>query len=112
MTETRRLINATCPECRGPLTGLIEDGQLHEYVCLVGHRYSAATLLAAHYETQERTLWAGVVALEEATNLVAEVAPLFPSESAARLLEQAEKKRRQAEQVHGILQDLEPFRPV
>ncbi len=72
--ETKELINATCPECRGPLTEVTHDGQLHEYECLVGHKYTAKALLDAHSETQERALWAAVVALEESTNVVDAVA--------------------------------------
>ena len=65
-------INATCPECRGPLSVIPGTS---EFRCLVGHMYSARTLLQAHYETQERTLWSAVVVLEEATQLINAVAP-------------------------------------
>jgi hypothetical protein len=36
MRETR-LINVSCPDCRGPLSEVIEDG-VREYRCLVEHR--------------------------------------------------------------------------
>jgi two-component system chemotaxis response regulator CheB len=110
MTESKTLVNATCPECRGPLTDLRENG-FHEYQCLVGHRYSVQALLQAHSETQERMLWAAVVALEEAAVLARDVASQFPAEVAERLIAQGEKKQRQGEQIRGILQDLDPFRP-
>lgn len=66
--EDREIIEGTCPECRGPLTKVAHD-HIYEYECLVGHKYSARTLLRAQPETQERTLWAAVVALEEASRL-------------------------------------------
>jgi hypothetical protein len=34
--KERRSINATCPECRGPLVE-VKDGDLAEHECLVGH---------------------------------------------------------------------------
>jgi LSD1 subclass zinc finger protein len=101
-------INATCPECRGPLSQ--EPGSM-EIRCLVGHTYSPLTLLQAHYETQERVLWSAVVALEEATPLVDAVAPFCSPEAAARLKQQAATKLRQAKDLRAILERLEPFRP-
>src|SRR3954451_9096348 len=88
-----RLINATCPDCRGPLSEVIEDG-VREYRCLVEHRVSDTALLAAHSDTQERALWSAVVALEEAAVIAGDIARHAPN--AERLLRQAEQKREQA----------------
>ncbi len=107
--ESRELINATCPECRGPLTEVEHDGQLREYECLVGHRYSARALLHAHSDTQEKSLWAAVVALEEASNMVDAVAPEFTPDVVERLREQAARKHDQAKEIRDLLQRLEPF---
>jgi len=85
-------------------------GGLREYSCLVGHRYSASGLLRAHSEAQEKSLWAAVVALEEAGNLVREVAGDFPDEVAERLRQQADKKKEQAAEIRRLLQELEPFK--
>ena len=68
----KQLIQATCPKCRGPLSKT-PINHVHEYEYLVGHKYSGEVLLMAHSETQERALWAAVVALEEATQLVTAV---------------------------------------
>lgn len=106
--ETKKAIEATCPECRGPLSEVREDG-LRQYRCLVGHVYSAAGLLAAHSETQEKQLWAAVVVLEEATSLVEATLSQFPPEVAASLRRQAEEKRRQAQAIRKILEELQPF---
>ena len=108
---TRKLINATCPECRGPLTEIQTD-DLVEYECLVGHRYAPEALLHAHSETQERTLWAAVVALEEARNLVRDVAPRLPPKVRSSLELEAEEKLAQAGKVRDIIHDLTPFRTV
>jgi len=106
---THHLIEATCPECRGPLTEVRDDG-IVEYTCLVGHRYSPTALLHAHAETQERVLWSAVVALEEAQNLVAAVAPQLPPPVRSSLKSEAEEKRRQAGTIREILGHLTPFR--
>ena len=110
--ETTRFINATCPDCRGPLTEIIQslsDTVLHEYHCLVGHKYSAKGLLQAHSETQERALWAAVVALEEASNLVRDLGSEFRPELREILERQAQKKGEQANEIRAVLQSLEPF---
>ena len=107
--DVKRYIEATCPDCRGPLSETIYN-QIREYTCLVRHRYSAPGLLQAHSETQEKSLWAAVVALEEAANLVEAVAKDFPDEVAERLREQAGKKMSQAAEIRRILEQLEPFR--
>ena len=101
-------IEATCPDCRGPLSEIAYDG-LREYTCLVGHRYSPRALLQAHSEAQEKALWAAVVALEEANNLIRAVASEFTDTARERLKEQAAIKREQAAEVRRILERLEPF---
>lgn len=105
----RRLIEATCPECRGPLTE-IEDGELLEYECLVGHRYTPEGLLHAHAQTQERALWSAVVALEEAGNLVGDVAPRLSPSVRESLESEARQKGQQASRIREILSELTPFR--
>jgi hypothetical protein len=106
--EVKRALDATCPDCRGPLSVSVY-GELREYSCLVGHRYSARGLLQAHSEAQEKSLWAAVVALEEADNLVREVASDFPDDVAKRLQVQTAKKKDQAATIRRILQELESF---
>lgn len=108
--ETRALIEGTCPECRGPLSEL-RDGDIIEFTCLVGHRYSPSGLLQAHYETQERALWAAVVSLEESPKLVHAIASHLGAE-AARILEQiAADKMEQAQQVRKVIESLKPYLP-
>ena len=106
---SRHLIQATCPECRGPLTEVQED-EIVEYECLVGHRYSPEGLLHAHFETQERVLWSAIVALEEATNIVNDVAPHLPANVRSLLESQSAEKRHQAEGIRRIVSELSPFK--
>lgn len=110
MTEQEKLVNATCPECRGPLSELQPEDGPREYVCLVGHRYSARALLEAHSEAQEKALWAAVVALEESVNILKAVTPQFPPDISARLKEQGAKRLEYASRIRDVLQQLEPFR--
>src|SRR5947209_190423 len=107
--ETKRLIDATCPDCRGPLSETQEDSGPVEYRCLVGHLYSARTMLQAHSDTQERALWAAVVALEESAQLVQSVAGQFPPQIAQTLEAQANKKLGQAQELRGLIQRVEPY---
>jgi len=105
--HTRRTIDATCPECRGPLSEVVENGVV-EYRCLVEHRYSPISVLAAHSETEERALWASALALEEASVLAREVSTHLP-ESASHLIAQGEEKKKQSAEIRDLLQRLKPF---
>ena len=110
--QSERAIDATCPECRGPLTEVIQSGkdtEIREYKCLVGHRYGARTVLHAHFGTQERQLWAAVLVLEESANLVRLIAPTLSFDVAHRLEIQSQKKLQQAATIRKILEELEPF---
>ena len=104
----KQLIDATCPECRGPLTAGADGGPL-EFQCLVGHRYSPMSLLHEHYTTEERQLWAAVVALEETPNLVKAVSPYMPTEAQQNLQREAEAKVEQAKQIRAVLENLRAF---
>ncbi|PWU03567.1 MAG: hypothetical protein C5B51_18690 [Terriglobia bacterium] len=110
--KTKELLEATCPECRGPLSEVRETTEmpgLRQYKCLVGHVYSARTLLQGHSEAQEKALWSAVVALEESAVLAEKVASQLPREVARRVRMQASVKVSQAAEIRKILERLEPF---
>lgn len=102
-TEKTRL---TCPECRGSLERIEQGGGLLQYRCRVGHAYSGQSAVAAHAATEENTLWAAVVALEEGADLFEDVANTLGGREAERLRADAENKRELAERVRGVLQEL------
>src|SRR5262245_35374399 len=106
--ETRTLINGTCPECRGPLTEVRQD-DLIQFECLVGHVYSPRALLDGHFDAQERTLWAAVVSLEEAENLVKAVRPHLDPAIGERLEAQAREKHEQGQEIRRVLERLQPY---
>jgi two-component system, chemotaxis family, protein-glutamate methylesterase/glutaminase len=58
----------TCPECGGALWESA-DGNMLEFRCHVGHRYTGEGLVGAQGEAVEQALWAGLRALEEASEL-------------------------------------------
>jgi len=57
-----------CPECNGPLWEF-RNGDLQQFECLVGHRYSMDSLLQAHSEEMESALWVALRAIEERIDL-------------------------------------------
>lgn len=90
----------TCPECRGPIS---ESGQrtVKEYRCRVGHRYSPETYVEAEAETRERTLWAAVLALEEAADVMKEIAASDPAKK-RRYQQQADNNMHAARKIREL----------
>jgi two-component system, chemotaxis family, protein-glutamate methylesterase/glutaminase len=94
----------TCPECRGPLSER-QDGALTELRCRVGHIYSLESALATHIETQERTLWSAVVALEEGAELFRKTAAQSEGSQAGRLINQAKSRQANAKLIREMLEE-------
>ena len=61
ISQTKQVLELSCPACGGPLSRIDTEGVIREFECLVSHRYTALTLLKDHSEAQERALWAAVV---------------------------------------------------
>jgi two-component system, chemotaxis family, protein-glutamate methylesterase/glutaminase len=57
----------TCPECQGPLWQRPHDH--NGFRCLVGHAYEIGSLLRAHDEDLDRTLWAAIRSFEQRANI-------------------------------------------
>jgi two-component system chemotaxis response regulator CheB len=57
-------IPLACPECNGPLYEL-KDGELAQFECFVGHRFSSESLGEQHTEALERALWTAIRKLKE-----------------------------------------------
>jgi two-component system chemotaxis response regulator CheB len=91
----------TCPECRGPMKQTMW-GPFPEYQCRVGHTYSPESALGAHEDTEERALWAAVVALEEGAEFAERVAERHPT-SDEELRRRAERKRLSANLIRDIV---------
>ncbi len=65
--------NFTCPECGGTLFQL-QERNLLQYRCRVGHAFSAGTLMAQQSVVQEEALWAAIRSLEERGELMHQMA--------------------------------------
>jgi two-component system chemotaxis response regulator CheB len=94
----KRATALTCPECRGPISEE-RQGKIVEYTCRVGHRYSPLAMKNEHHDTVERSLWASVVALEEAADIAERLAPELGQDG----IEEASKQREQATLLKMIL---------
>ena len=95
----------TCPDCRGALER-VADGELVQYRCRVGHTYSGQSAVAAHAPTEENTLWAAVVALDEGADLCDEVAATLDGDAAEELRLNAKLKRDLGERLRAIVREL------
>lgn len=95
-------IDITCPDCRGALTQY-RFGPITEYRCRVGHAHSPLSIVNTHRETQERALWAAVVALEEGVTLSKQLADTTGSQAYVR---EAEDKARHAEALKALIANI------
>jgi two-component system chemotaxis response regulator CheB len=95
-----------CPECNGPLWETPQAGVPH-YRCLVGHAYSAESLLVGESESIERALWIAVKTLEERASLLTRLAhraaEMNQKSSTASFREQASEHLNHAKMLRDIL---------
>ena len=92
----------TCPDCGGSIQK-IENDNVIEYRCRVGHAYSPQTALAVHAEREENTLWTAVVLLIEGADLADEIASRPAAENVSQLREISAAKRHLAETVRQVV---------
>ncbi len=102
------LTDLTCPDCRGTIWE-VPHGNGNEYRCRVGHTYSTKSMLAEHYATQEKALYAAVVALEEGASLATRLAKSTGPELCDRLHEDARDRLAEAEVLLKLLRERQPF---
>jgi two-component system chemotaxis response regulator CheB len=94
-----------CPECQGSLWE-VNDGQLLRFRCLVGHAYSAETMMAAQSDSIERALWIALRALEERVTLLRRLAAQARERNHSRVVANFEAKARAAEEEANLLRGL------
>jgi len=97
-----KLTEITCPDCRGTIWE-VKRGRYTEYRCRIGHSYSTRTMLAEHFEVQERMMWQAVVALEEGAVLASRLAEDLEPTLRDELLSEARLARDQAAAIRGML---------
>jgi len=76
-------VTVVCPECGGVLRQRAE-GQVTQWECRVGHRYSPDSLLESQARQVESALWAAVRALEDREALLARLAEQAESRGQSR----------------------------
>ena len=103
-----RLTDLTCPDCRGTIWE-VPRGTSSEYRCRVGHSYSAKTMLAEHFSTQEKALYSAVVALEEGSSLAKRLVDKLDPQFREPLLEEAGNREREAETLKKLLENRRSF---
>ena len=100
----------SCPECNGVLWE-IDDQNLIRFRCRVGHAYSPETLVAAHSDSVEAAIWAGLRALEENAALMRRMSKQMQrtgnERSAFRFDEQAHSALQRAEVLRRLILDRE-----
>lgn len=71
-TSSRSFSTLTCPDCGGPLYYSQDESETFD--CLVGHRWSPASLFEDQGTSVERAMWLAIRALEERGRLAARMA--------------------------------------
>ena len=97
-----KLVDLTCPECRGNIWESQRGGAV-QYSCRVGHSFSPLTMLSEHTVAQEKTLWAAVVALQEGAVLARRLADSVEPDLQNRLLEESREREKQADLIKQML---------
>jgi len=99
-------IPVSCPECGGPLFGG-REGSMTTFRCLVGHRFSPASLDQEQARNLEASLWSAARGLHERAELVRRLAREHGSGSVSTLyLDRARAFEEQAEAVVAAVQRL------
>jgi two-component system chemotaxis response regulator CheB len=92
-------VPVTCPECGGPLFER-REGSLSTFQCLVGHRFSPASLDQEQARQLEATLWNAVRGLYERAELLRRLAGERGADGVAKIyLDRATAFEQQAEAV-------------
>jgi two-component system chemotaxis response regulator CheB len=70
-----REVNFTCPECRGAIREITDEGEPEaRYRCRVGHTFTAREMAFGKAGEVERALWVAVQTLEERAAMLANLA--------------------------------------
>jgi two-component system chemotaxis response regulator CheB len=103
----KKLVELNCPECGGPVWEQRQGG-IVEYRCRVGHAYSPGALKSALEDNIEASLWASIVALENA----ADTTESLSSELGPKAVEDVRRKRQDANILRDMLNDFSLPKPA
>ena len=96
----------TCPECHGALWEL-EDGNLLNFRCHVGHAFSSNALLMDHSKELEASLWAAVRGFEESATIADRIAERRAEDSVGdEFVARARAAREHAQRLRELIDQL------
>lgn len=95
-------VTMTCPHCSGALTEAELQGFSY-YRCHVGHAFSQRLISREQEEQVERSLWAGMRALEESAFLAERLAQKATGDLKRRYVERAAERREQTRVLRDLL---------
>jgi two-component system chemotaxis response regulator CheB len=99
-----------CPDCGGALWE-VQNGQVTQYICRVGHAYGFQSLVAAQDDVVEEALWTAVHALREQAELAERMAervedrPLLRT-SSEEYRSQARRAREHSQVIQHLIYEL------
>jgi two-component system chemotaxis response regulator CheB len=102
----------SCPECRGVLVEVNEEG-MPRFRCRVGHAYSTESLIAGQTEAVEEAMWIALRALEEKAAFLRRIAERLGSRehfgSSKRFERQAIDAEHRATIIRNVLLTADPL---
>ena len=81
----------------------MQDGEVVEFRCRVGHRYSEESMVEAQTDAVERAQWAALRALEEKAELHRRLSARTKDRSHARFHESAQAAEEQVRMLRSVL---------
>ena len=93
----------TCPECGGALWQ-VDQTELTQFRCHVGHAYNGETLLAEQSESLEAALWTAVRTFKEKSVLSRQLAAQERAKGEERLAHRFDEQAAQAQQYAELIQ--------
>ncbi len=101
-TENDTLV---CPECSGPLQR-VDEGELTQWKCAVGHTFSPESLTEAQTDALERVLWMAVRTLSERAQVQRQTTTRLQGRIRDRMQERAEATEQDVALIRSILDRL------
>ena len=93
---------SACPACGGVVLEM-RDGNMLQFQCRVGHRYSPESLLAQHAENVETAMWVALRSLEEHAALSKRMANHWRDMESERIAAGFDKRAAEAEKNADLL---------
>lgn len=113
--QVGQLSALTCPECRGPLWEIRDNGLLR-YRCRTGHAFTAETMLSQQSEALEEALWYALNTLQESAIVSERLATQATARGhhyvAERFTDRARQVRQRANVIRHVLSQGEEVLPL